>query len=78
MLEICKKLNCNIFLANNKTCDYANKNIFFDSNIEIKPQNYKQIIYEQKYKGENISWLSNLSKSPSFLFFIVLVQMPIK
>lgn len=61
LLEICKKLSCNIFLANNKTCEYADKKIFYDENIEIRPQNFNQKIYIQKYKEINLDWLPYLS-----------------
>ncbi len=61
LLEICKKLDCNIFLANNKTCDYADKNIFLEANIKLIPQNFNQKIYQQKHKGLNLDWLPYLS-----------------
>ena len=61
LLEICKKLNCDNFLANNRTLDYADVKIFSDNNINIKAQDYHPEKYKQKYNDIALPWIPFLS-----------------
>ena len=61
LLEICKKLSCNTYYANNKTYEMVDKSVFTDSDVKIIPQNYKHIKYKQLYKNRELNWISHLS-----------------
>ena len=61
LIEICKKLNMNTYVANNKTYDMVDISDFRENNIDIVPQNFDQPKYQQKHKSQNLQWLSNLS-----------------
>ena len=39
LLEICKKLSCNKYYANNKTYEMVDKSVFAVSDVDIIPQN---------------------------------------
>ena len=61
LIEICKKLKINTYIANNKTYEMVDLSKFKENNIDIEAQNFNQTKYIQKYKSQNLQWLSNLS-----------------
>ena len=61
LIKICKKLKMNNYIANNKTYEMVDLENFNKNSINIIPQNFVQTQYQQKYKDQNLRWLSNLS-----------------
>ena len=49
------------YYANNKTYEMVDLSKFKENNIDIVAQNFNQTKYIQKYKNQNLQWLSNLS-----------------
>lgn len=61
MVDICLRLSCDRYLANNKTFNMVDRSVFSENNIKIIPQNYEHIKYNQMYDNKKINWISNLS-----------------
>ena len=61
LVDICLRLSCDRYLANNKTFNMADRSVFSENNIKIIPQNYEHIKYNQMYDNKKINWISNLS-----------------
>ena len=61
LVDICLRLSCDRYLANNKTFNMVDRSVFSENNIKIIPQNYEHIKYNQMYDNKKINWISNLS-----------------
>ena len=61
LVDICLRLSCDRYLANNKTFNMVDRSVFSENNIKIIPQNYEHIKYDQMYDNKKINWISNLS-----------------
>ena len=61
LLNICKELEVTSYLANNKTMEYLDVDIFKKNKIEVNPQNYNHKIYDQFYNNKKLNFISYLS-----------------
>jgi len=61
LLNLCKEIKSDYYLANNATAEYVSKEYFLNENIEFGIQNYVHPMYEQKSNGELLSFISHLS-----------------
>ena len=61
LLNICKELEVTSYLANNKTMEYLDVEIFKKNKIEVNPQNYNHKIYDQFYNNKKLNFISYLS-----------------
>ena len=61
LVDLCLKLSCDTYIANNKTFDMVDKELFLNNGIKIIPQNYSHIRYNQAYNKTKVSWISHLS-----------------
>jgi len=57
LAEICKKLNADVYLSGEGGKNYLNLEKFKEKEIEVKFQEYKHLVYSQKYPG----FLPNMS-----------------
>lgn len=60
ILDICKKMNADIYIAGPSGRDYLNMNSFNENGIEVKFNDYIHPVYPQKRTDEFISHLSAL------------------
>jgi len=61
ILEILKKRNADLYLANDGSLKYASKDFFVSNGFKFKTHNYKHPNYIQKNKGSDLKFLSHLS-----------------
>ncbi|MBW1740202.1 MAG: WbqC family protein [Deltaproteobacteria bacterium] len=61
LLNICKKIGADHYLANNATSSYVPDKYFEGANIGFEVQNYRHPQYTQVYKGHKLPFISNLS-----------------
>ncbi len=59
--ELCKMSKAQIFIANNATGDYVDKEFFDIENIKFELQNYSHPSYSQYYSNKKLQFLSHLS-----------------
>ena len=61
LLNICKAIRADLYLANNATGDYVSANYFNKEGIQFVLQNYNHPEYKQIYKKKILPFLSHLS-----------------
>ena len=61
LINIIKLCKGHIFIANNKSFQYLDLEIFKKNKIELIKQNYKFPVYVQKYNEKNLKNIANLS-----------------
>ncbi len=61
LLNICKNIGANHYLANNATGSYIEADYFLEQGIQFELQNYTHPQYEQKYKNTVLPFISHLS-----------------
>ncbi|OUU23090.1 MAG: hypothetical protein CBB97_13805 [Candidatus Endolissoclinum sp. TMED37] len=59
--ELCKMSKASIFIANNATGDYVDKDFFEIENIKFELQHYSHPLYNQYYNNKKLQFLSHLS-----------------
>ena len=61
ILEILKEKKATLYLANNGSLKYANKEFFIKNNLDFQPHDYKHPTYDQKKGSTKLKFLSHLS-----------------
>ena len=61
LLNVCKALGSDLYLANNATGEYVEENYFKKDGIWFELQNYRHPVYNQINKNKVLSFISHLS-----------------
>ena len=61
LLNICKSIGADYYLANNATGDYVTAEFFSKQNVMFELQNYKHPNYSQSFKGKSLEFVPSLS-----------------
>jgi len=61
LLNVCKALGSDLYLANNATGEYVEESYFKKDGIDFKLQNYRHPVYNQINKNKVLSFISHLS-----------------
>ena len=60
LVNICKILDCSIYMSGKGGFNYQDINLFEQNNLKIQPNDFKPLVYKQAHNGEFISGLSIL------------------